>query len=100
MYGVTWPQIRNLLQMILTATGGYAAGKWPSLDWPMISGIVMSVAGLVWTVRTGQKDVMISDTAALSEVRKVELEPRAAASHDLAEATPENVQVSKDTRQV
>lgn len=97
MNAVTWPQIRNLMQMLMSASGGYLAAKYPSIDWPLIGAIVLNLAAIGWTIKSGTVATVVTDAAQLKSssganvLEPMTVNPKNPEAKELVMATPNNV---------
>jgi hypothetical protein len=85
-------QIMNIITPIIAAVATWLASKVPLLDQATWNTVIGSVAIAVVTVVLGyinRGTAIISQAAALPEVKSVKLEPTAAQS--TVDATPDNV---------
>jgi hypothetical protein len=85
-------QLQTTLAPIITVLGTLLAARIPFFDagtWGQILGGIVAFAGVIWGAFAARSSAVISTTANLAEVSKVQLS--AAAPQSLVDATPANV---------
>lgn len=98
--GITNPlQTNNTTAMMVAYAAGVLASKFPLFDSATWQGILLAVAGLIFTVYTAyinRKTAVVSATANMPEVAKVEVnDSLAGKTLAQSDATPNNVVLSK-----
>lgn len=94
--GITNPlQTNNTALMAAAYAAGVLASHFPLFDSATWQGILLAAAGLIFTIYTAytnRKTAVVSVTANMPEVSKVEMEPTAAGKAlAQSDATPTNV---------
>lgn len=87
-------QNNNLAMTVLAYAAGVAAAKFPIFDLATWNYIFMSVLGLVATIGPlvlNRKSVVVSTTAAMPEVKAIDLDKTVQGAAALSAATPDNV---------
>lgn len=78
---ITFDQVSGLLRQVVPLLGGIAIARgWINVEQlTLITGAILSVAGVVWSLFANSQNSILRSTAAMDEVTKVVLNDKAVA---------------------
>ena len=91
-------QIQTTLAPLIAAFAGFLAGRGvfglDAQSWIAIIGALLGAGATIWGAIATRKTAIVSQVAALPEVKEVTLDRTVAGTAALSNATPNNVKVS------
>lgn len=68
MFGITWPTIESLISKGLAMLGVWVVQRYGLTDgtWQSISGIIMSILGLLWSIKSNTPTAIVKKAENLS----------------------------------